>query len=324
LRRPQRLAETAIGMTMQFTLNLPMAAGRFRAIPPSQYLDVARAGEAAGFDHISVPDNVIYPESISAPYPYSEDGRRIWDADTPSMDPWVVIPAMAAVTSRIRFFTNVLKLAIREPILVAKTLSSAACLSGGRVGLGVGLSWMPEEFRYLHQDMQSRGARVDEAIEVIRALLAGGMVEYHGRYYDFDRLQISPTPPAQVPIYVGGTTPAALRRAARLGDGWLSMIHEPDELRELIGQLFAERETAGRPRAGFEVKVLWPGPLDLDQVRELEDLGATDVLVTPWLAEGETGDAFEHKRDSLLRFAERVIRPTRSGQSPKPPATASC
>ena len=158
---------------MRFTLNLPMAAGRFRAIPPDQYLEVARAGEAAGFDHISVPDNVIFPETISAPYPYSADGQRIWDADTPCMDPWVVIPAMAAVTTRIGFFTNVLKLAIREPILVAKTVSSAACLSGGRVALGVGLSWMPEEFRYLHQDMPSRGARVDEAIEVIRKLLAG-------------------------------------------------------------------------------------------------------------------------------------------------------
>ena len=292
---------------MRFTLNLPMAAGRFRAIPPDQYLEVARAGEAAGFDHISVPDNVIFPETISAPYPYSADGQRIWDADTPCMDPWVVIPAMAAVTTRIGFFTNVLKLAIREPILVAKTVSSAACLSGGRVALGVGLSWMPEEFRYLHQDMPSRGARVDEAIEVIRKLLAGGMVEYHGRYYDFDRLQMSPSPARPVPIYVGGTSAAALRRAARLGDGWLSMIHDLGELRQLIGRLRTEREAAGKPWDGFEVKVLWPFPLEVSQVRELEDIGATDLLVTPWLADGETSDALDLKRTSLTRFAERVI-----------------
>jgi probable F420-dependent oxidoreductase len=292
---------------MRFTLNLPMAAGRFRAIPPDQYLDVARAGEQAGFDHVSVPDNVIYPETISAPYPYSADGQRIWDAETPSMDPWVVIPAMAAVTSRIGFFTNVLKLAIREPILVAKTVSSAASLAGGRIALGVGLSWMPEEFRYLHQDMPSRGARVDEAIEIIRKLLAGGMVEYHGRHYDFDRLQMSPSPAANVPIYVGGTSAAALRRAARLGAGWLSMIHATRELRELVGRLRAERAAAGKPWDGFEVKVLWPFPLELAQVRELEGLGATALLVTPWLAEGETGDALDIKLASLARFAERVI-----------------
>jgi probable F420-dependent oxidoreductase len=296
---------------MRFTLNLPMAAGRFRALPPDQYLDVARAGEAAGFDHISVPDNVIYPETISAPYPYSPDGQRIWDADTPCMDPWVVIPAMAAVTSRIGFFTNVLKLAIREPILVAKTVSSAACLSGGRVALGVGLSWMPEEFRYLHQDMPSRGVRVDEAIEVIRKLLSGGMVEHRGRYYAFDRLQMSPSPPAPVPIYVGGTSAAALRRAARLGDGWLSMIHEPDELRGLVARLRDERVAAGKPWEGFDVKVLWPFPLQAAQVRELEEIGATDLLVTPWLAEGETEDALDLKRASLARFAERVIAAAR-------------
>jgi probable F420-dependent oxidoreductase len=292
---------------MQFTLNLPMAAGRFRAIPPGQYLDVARAGEAAGFDHVSVPDNVIFPETISAPYPYSPDGQRIWDADTPCMDPWVVIPAMAAVTTRIGFFTNVLKLAIREPILVAKTVSTAACLSGGRVALGVGLSWMPEEFRYLHQDMASRGARVDEAIEIIRRLLAGGMVEYHGRHYDFDRLQMSPAPAKPVPIYVGGTSAAALRRAARLGDGWLSMIHEPGELRQLVARLRTERAAAGKPWDGFEVKVLWPFPLERSQVRELEDIGATDLLVTPWLAEGETGDDLHLKLESIARFAERMI-----------------
>jgi probable F420-dependent oxidoreductase len=295
---------------MRFTLNLPMAAGRFRAIPPDQYLAVARAGEAAGFDHISVPDNVIYPETISAPYPYSADGLRIWDADTPCMDPWVVIPAMAAVTTRIGFFTNVLKLAIREPILVAKTVSSAACLSSGRVALGVGLSWMPEEFRYLHQDMPSRGARV-EAIEVIRKLLAGGMVEYHGQHYDFDRLQMSPSPPTPVRIYVGGTSAAALRRAARLGDGWLSMIHELDELRGLVAQLRTEREAAGKPWQDFEVKVLWPFALEVGRVRELEELGATDLLVTPWLADGETGDALDLKLASLARFAERVIAAVR-------------
>jgi probable F420-dependent oxidoreductase len=292
---------------MRFTLNLPMAAGRFRAIPPDQYLDVVRAGEAAGFDHVSVPDNVIYPETISAPYPYSADGQRIWDADTPSMDPWVVIPAMAAVTSRIGFFTNVLKLAIREPILVAKTVSSAACLFRSRIALGVGLSWMPEEFRYLHQDMSSRGARVDEAIQIIRLLLAGDMVEYHGRHYDFDRLRMSPSPVENVPIYVGGTSPAALRRAARLGDGWLSMIHDMDELRGLIAGLRAEREAAGEPWDRFEVKVLWPFPLEAGQVRELEDTGATDLLVTPWLAEGETSDALDVKLASLERFAVRVI-----------------
>jgi len=298
---------------MRFTLNLPMAAGRFQALPPEQYIDIARAGEAAGFDHISVPDNVMFPEKVSAPYPYSPDGQRIWNADTPCIDPWVAIPAMAAVTSRVHFYTNVLKLAIREPILVAKTVASAACLSGGRVALGVGLSWMPEEFRYLHQDMSSRGARVDEAIEVIRKLLAGGMVEHHGRHYDFDRLQISPAPPTEVPIFVGGCSKAALGRAARLADGWLSMIHEMEELRELIAVLKSERAAAGRQAEPFEIKVLWPARLDLEHLRRLADLGATDVLVTPWLAEENPDQSLPAKRASLARFGEEIIANWRAG-----------
>jgi probable F420-dependent oxidoreductase len=292
---------------LKFTLNLPMASGRFQAIPPEQYRDVAVAAEAAGFDHVSVPDNVMYPRTVSGPYPYSPDGRRVWDAETPCIDPWVAIPAMAAVTSRIGFFSNVLKLAIREPILVAKTVGSAACLSGDRVALGVGLSWMPEEFRSLHQDMRSRGARVDEAIEVIRALLRGGMVEYHGKHYDFEPLQLSPAPRRPVPIFVGGVSKAALRRAARLGDGWISMIHEEDELRALVGELRALRRELGREEAPFEVKALWVRPLTVEQVARLEAIGVTDLLVTPWLAEGRTDDRIGTKRASLERFGAAVI-----------------
>jgi probable F420-dependent oxidoreductase len=292
---------------MKFTLNLPMAAGRFQAIPPEQYLPVAAAAEAAGFDHVSVPDNVIFPKTVSGPYPYSVDGDRIWEAETPCMDPWVAIPAMAAVTSRLRFFSNVLKLAIREPILVAKTVGSAACLSGDRVALGVGLSWMPEEFRFLHQDMRTRGARVDEAIEVIRALLRGGMVEYHGEHYDFEPLQLSPAPKREVPIYVGGVSGPALRRAARLGDGWISMLHDRDELRGLVATLRGLLREHGREREPFEIKVLWIEPLDPDGVAELEEIGVTDLLVTPWLLEAGGDGRLETKRASLQRFADEVI-----------------
>jgi probable F420-dependent oxidoreductase len=292
---------------MKFTLNLPMAAGRFQAIPPEQYLPVALAAEAAGFDQVSVPDNVMFPKTVSGPYPYSDDGDRIWDAETPCIDPWVAIPAMAAVTSRLRFFSNVLKLAIREPILVAKTVGSAACLSGDRVGLGVGLSWMPEEFRFLHQDMRTRGARVDEAIEVIRLLLRGGMVEYHGEHYDFDALQLSPAPRRPVPIYVGGVSRPALRRAARLGDGWISMLHDRDELRGIVAALHALRREHGREREPFEIKALWIEPIEPDDVAELEEIGVTDLLVTPWLLDAEGGGGLDAKRASLRRFADDLI-----------------
>ena len=135
--------------------------------PADHLLPMARAAEAAGFDSITVPDSVFYPETVSADYPYSADGGRFWPADTPFVDPFISIAAMAAVTERIRFLTNVVKLPIRDPLMVAKQLSSMAVLSDERVALGVGLSWIPEEFTWTHTDMRTRGKRADEMIEIV-------------------------------------------------------------------------------------------------------------------------------------------------------------
>ena len=126
---------------MKFTMALALT-------PPEQYLPLARAADEAGLDSIALPDSVFFPEKVSAEYLYTADGSRFWDAETPWLEPWVAIPAMAAVTTRIHIYTHVLKLAIRNPLLVAKTVGSAAVLSGNRVGLGVGLGWIPEEFAW--------------------------------------------------------------------------------------------------------------------------------------------------------------------------------
>ena len=132
---------------MRWTVAFPM-------FPADHLLPMARAAEAAGFDTIAVPDSVFFPEKVSAEYPYSADGGRFWAPETPFLDPFVSIAAMVAVTERIRFLTNVVKLPIRDPLLVAKQLSSMAVLSNDRVGLGVGLSWIPEEFAWTHTEMK--------------------------------------------------------------------------------------------------------------------------------------------------------------------------
>jgi probable F420-dependent oxidoreductase len=224
---------------VQFTLALPM-------LPAHHYVPLAQVAESTGFDSLAVPDSVFYPEEVSADYPYSADGSRFWSADTPFLDPFVAIAAMSTVTEQIRFYTNVLKLSIREPLLVAKTVSSLAALSGGRIGLGVGLSWIPEEFEWLGQSMRTRGKRTDEEIEVIRGAIGGGWAEFHGRHYDHGRLMISPAAPGPVPIYVGGTSDAGLRRAARQGDGWISVVVPTDELSGIIVRLTELRLEYGR------------------------------------------------------------------------------
>jgi len=286
-------------------------------VDPAEFLDIARTADAWGWDSIQVADAPFFPEVTSAPYPYTPDGSRFWPLDLPVLDPWVAITAMATVTKRMRFVTSVLRLAIRQPLLEAKTLCSVAAISNDRVALGVGLAWMPEEFKWLNQDMKTRGARQNEAIQIIRLLLGGGMVEFHGKYYDFDRLTMAPVPKKRIPIYVGGTAEPALRRAARYGDGWLGIIHSMEEIKGFVARLNSLRREFGRDREPFDIMLHCPDAQTADDIRRLEELGITDLQVTPWTQPGlqaEVGVSamreqppLEVKQEAIKRYAEEMI-----------------
>jgi probable F420-dependent oxidoreductase len=288
---------------MRWTVAFPM-------FPADHLLPMARRAEEAGFDTITVPDSVFFPEQVSASYPYSGDGARFWAGDTPFVDPFVAISAMAAVTSRIRFLTNVVKLPIRDPLLVAKQLSSMAVLANDRVGLGVGLSWIPEEFAWTHTEMKTRGKRADEMIEILRLVCGGGgsqWVEYHGRHYDFDRLMIAPAPEQAVPIYVGGLSEPGLRRAARLGDGWISVQNTEAEITGAIDGLNRYRAEYGRSDTPFEINALCLDVFDLDGYRRLAERGVTELQAVPWYFSGGDPNDLQVQLDSLGRFADEVI-----------------
>lgn len=288
---------------MKWTAAFPM-------LPAHHLLALARAAEDAGFDTIAVPDSAFFPEQVSADYPYSADGSRFWAPDTPFVEPFVAMAAMAAVTERIRFVTNVVKLPLRDPLLVAKQLSSLAVLSNNRIACGVGLSWIPEEFAWTRTDMRTRGVRVDEAIDILRLVCAGRgpeWVEYHGRHYDFGRLMISPAPDRPVPILVGGHSDAALRRAARLGDGWISVQTTRAELVEVIDRLTVLRKQLGRGDDPFEVNSLCLDVFDRDGFHELEELGVTELQAVPWYSYGGDPNALSTQLEALHRFGNEVI-----------------
>jgi probable F420-dependent oxidoreductase len=286
-------------------------------VKPDELQGIARTADECGWDSIQVADAPFFPEEISVPYPYTPDGKRFWPLDMPVLDPWVAITTMAVVTERIRFFPSVLRLAVRQPLLEAKSLCSVAAVSNDRIALGVGLAWMPEEFKWLGQDKKTRGARQDEAIQVIRLLLEGGMVEFHGKYIDFDRLIMAPVPEKKIPIYVGGTTKPALRRAARYGDGWLSVIHDMDEIEGIIAELNGFRREFGRENEPFDIILHCPDAETVDDIRRLEDMGVTDLQVTPWsekiLAEQGVGAIMQQqpslavKQDAIKRYAGEII-----------------
>jgi len=283
---------------MKFTLGIAMS-------PLDQLTELARTAEECGYASIALPDSLFYSEKVSAEYPYTPDGSRMWNEDTPWVDPLVAAAAMGAVTSRIGFYTQVLKLGSRNPLLLARQVGSVANLTGGRFGLGVGLGWAPEEFEWCGAPYENRGKRADEMIEVLRLVLGGGMVEYHGEFFDFDRLRMSPAPDRQVPIYVGGHSEAALRRAARVGDGWTSAMIKFDDLRTVIERLSVLRGDSTDP---FEIQAVCIDRYGLDGYRQLADIGVTDTIVVPWLFYGVGFDgALAAKKDGLRRFADEVI-----------------
>lgn len=275
---------------------------------PEQLLGVARAAEEAGFHGVLLSDHLFFPGRLRSRYPYAEDGRPGFDARTPFPDPWTTIAAMAAVTSQLRFATMVYILPLRSPIEVAKTVGSVAILSAGRVALGVGAGWIREEFEALGVDFASRGSRLDEMLEVMRKLWTGAMVEHRGDHFDFDPMQMSPAPATAIPVYVGGASKRALRRAARLGDGWIGTGQTPEQAARLLGELARLRGAAGRESEPFEAIVPLAVPPDLDALRRLEsEHGMTASTAWPFTYSLGPRSSLEAKRAQMLRYGDEVI-----------------
>ncbi len=276
--------------------------------PTAELPLLAPVAEDCGWGAISLSDHVVHPERISTPYPYTEDGTRRWEAFTEWPDPMVMLGALAAVTQRIELTNNLFVLPIRNPFLVAKAVATAAVLSGNRVILTIGIGWSRDEFALMQQDFHNRGRRADEMLEILRLLWRGEMVEFRGEYYQFDRLEMNPAPSLPVPVMVGGISTAALRRAARLADGWLSDWQSAEAIVHSIGRLRRYRAEFGREGA----PLVMASPNDVygaDAYRLLEEQGVTHLLMQPWDVYFPEGSTLEQKKESLRRFAEDVIEP---------------
>jgi probable F420-dependent oxidoreductase len=276
---------------------------------PSFYAPLARAAEEAGYHSMVIPDSICYPLHASSTYPYNPDGTREFLEDKPFLEPFSLIPALGAVTSRIRFSTFVVKLPIRNPVLLAKQATSTAVLTGNRLVLGVGTSPWREDYDVLGVDWAGRGQRMDDSIAILRGLTAGGYFEYHGKTFDLPPIKIAPVPTEPIPVLIGGHSDAALRRAARL-DGWMHGGGDPEDLPRLLARLGEFRRQAppgaGRP---FEVHAISADAYTVDGVRRLEEQGVTDVIIGfRWpYATGPDTEPLGRKIDNLRRFADGVI-----------------
>jgi len=285
---------------------------------PEQLGPLARTAEEVGFHGLTIDDHLVTPAEVGSTYPYPDTmarltaslpdaGASLWDPGIPHLDPWVLIGALAQVTTTLRFMTYVYVLPLREPFSVAKALSSAAVLSGNRVVLGTGVGWMAEEFALTGQRFEGRGARADEMLEVIALLNRGGMVEHHGRSYDFGPLQMAPAPCEPVPVYIGGHSPRALRRAAR-HDGWVGINYETADIAPILARLAACRREAGTDGQPFEAVVAFNAAPSVGELRRMEDAGVTAVVNPPWLFHGIPSSSLAFKQATLEDYAERYIQ----------------
>jgi probable F420-dependent oxidoreductase len=276
---------------------------------PSFYAPLARAAEEAGFASMMIPDSICYPEHADSRYPFNPDGSREFLEDKPFLEPFSLIPALGAVTSQLRFITFVLKLPVRHPVLAAKQATSTAVLTGNRLVLGVGTSPWREDYEVLGVDWDTRGQRLDEEIAILRGLAAGGYFEYHGKIFDLPPVKIAPVPTAPIPVLIGGHSDAALRRAARLGDGWLHGGGDLAELPALLSRLAEHRRAAGTGDRPFEIHAISADAYTVDGVRRLADQGVTDVI-TGFRWPYQTGpdpEPLAAKLTKLNRFADTVI-----------------
>ncbi|HEY2130600.1 MAG TPA: TIGR03619 family F420-dependent LLM class oxidoreductase [Streptosporangiaceae bacterium] len=281
---------------------------------PSSYIPLARAAEEAGYDSMVVPDSICYPRDSASVYPFNPDGTREFLEDKPFLEPFSLIPALGAVTDRLRFVTFVLKLPVRNPVLVAKQATSVAVLTGGRLSLGVGTSPWREDYDVLGVPWAGRGQRMDEEIAIIRGLAAGGYFEYHGTVFDVPPVKIAPVPARPIPLLIGGHGDAALRRAAETGDGWLHGGGDPADLPGLLARLAEFRRRAGTADRPFEVHVISLDAYTVAGVRRLAEQGVTDVIVGfrwPYVTGPDT-EPLAEKISKLRRFADDVIGKVRA------------
>jgi probable F420-dependent oxidoreductase len=286
-------------------------------LSPRHLPDVAALAEAHGFTSVWVPEHLVFPVDIPPAYLYSVDGYPPMRSDSPAYDPWIILATVAARTTTIRLGTNVYILPLRHPVSVARSVVTLDRVSGGRVNFGVGVGWMKEEFDIVQEDFSTRGKRADEIIPLLRRFWTEDVIEHHGAFYDIPPITFEPKPLQKpgIPILVGGTSPAALRRAGNLGDGWMahrsgisfdegsSITTDGDyaELERQIATIERHRAEAGRAEEPFQV---FGFAATLDQIRRAEELGVTTINAGP---DAKAKATKEYFTDWVKRYADEII-----------------
>jgi probable F420-dependent oxidoreductase len=263
---------------------------------PSLFAHLATTAERCGFESIFTVEHVVVPAGYKSQYPYSRSGKMPGGEEVPIPDPLIPLAYAAAITSKLRLATGVIILPQRNPIYLAKEVATLDVLSNGRVMLGVGSGWLKEEFESVGVDFHARGARTDEAIQAMRSLWRDDTSSFEGKHFNFGPVKSYPKPVQKggVPILIGGHSPAAVRRAARFGDGFFPAQGRPEQLKELLAMLKQECDKRGRRYEDIELSCM--GRARPDIIKAQQDLGITRVVIPP--------PAFD--KEGLIRELEKI------------------
>ena len=276
---------------------------------PDHYLPLARAAEEAGFHGLTIPDSICYPQEASARYPYNKDGSREFLESVPFVESLIAVAAMAAVTQQIELATFVYKLAVRQAPVVAKQVQGIQVLSGNRFVFGVGISPWEEDFAVCGVPWDKRGQRLDEQIDILRGLESGDFFAYRGEVHDMPANKMCPAPSQPTPILIGGHAEPALRRAARVGDGWMCAGADLAQLQAYITRIRQLREEYGTADRPFRVYTTGQDAFTPDGIARLEEIGVTDVVIGfRNVYEMEPDKPLEEKIAMLQWYAGEFIR----------------
>jgi probable F420-dependent oxidoreductase len=273
-----------------------VALGRLH---PAFQLEVTLEAERLGFESVWLPEHLVFPvELAGSPFPGAEHPPV--PPTTPVFDCFAYLSWLAGQTTRLRLGSHVYLMGLRHPFVSARAVQTLDVVSGGRALVGVGAGWLESECRAAGVEFASRGRRLDEAMAVCRRLWSEPVVAHEGAFFRFEPVAFEPKPVQKPhpPLLVGGESPAALARAARLGDGWIGLDHTPADAAPLSARLRELREQAGRAGEPFSVTVggALAGPDDLDAYAAA---GIDRVIVSPWRRSREAVEGLRRLAASL-------------------------